>query len=148
MAANPVQRPQSQFADLRGPAPQSQTAGLRGAPPMEQTLAQYQVGQQIKGRNPSMALTPSPVAPAVLAAQEAAKTTAQEQAKEAAAEAAAPALAKRERNLAFSKERGTADAKFMELAPTAVDASNEGRDILNSDGWRRVYRRARQNHST
>jgi hypothetical protein len=73
MAANPVQRPQSQFADLRGPAPQSQTAGLRGAPPMEQTLAQYQVGQQIKGRNPSMALTPSPVAPAVLAAQEAAK---------------------------------------------------------------------------
>jgi hypothetical protein len=40
MAANPVQRPQSQFADLRGPAPQSQTAGLRGAPPMEQTLAQ------------------------------------------------------------------------------------------------------------
>jgi hypothetical protein len=130
MAANPVQRPQSQFADLRGPAPQSQTAGLRGAPPMEQTLAQYQVGQQIKGRNPSMALTPSPVAPAVLAAQEAAKTTAQEQAKEAAAEAAAPALAKRERNLAFSKERGTADAKFMELAPTAIDASNEGRDIL------------------
>jgi hypothetical protein len=73
MAANPVQRPQSQFADLRGPAPQSQTAGLRGAPPMEQTLAQYQVGQQIKGRNPSMALTPSPVAPAILAAQETAK---------------------------------------------------------------------------
>jgi hypothetical protein len=73
MAANPVQRPQSQFADLRGPAPQSQTAGLRGAPPMEQTLAQYQVGQQVKGRNPNMALTPSPVAPAVLAAQEAAK---------------------------------------------------------------------------
>ena len=130
MAANPVQRPQSQFADLRGPAPQSQTAGLRGAPPMEQTLAQYQVGQQIKGRNPNMALTPSPVAPAVLAAQEAAKTTAQEQAKEAAAAAAAPKVEERERNLAFSKERGTADAKFMELAPTAIDASNEGRDIL------------------
>lgn len=54
MAANPVQRPQSQFADMRGAAPQSQTAGLRGAPPMEQTLAQYQVGQQIKGRNPSI----------------------------------------------------------------------------------------------
>ena len=130
MAANPVQRPQSQFADLRGPAPQSQTAGLRGAPPMEQTLAQYQVGQQVKGRNPNMALTPSPVAPAVLAAQEAAKTTAQEQAKEAAAAAAAPKVEERERNLAFSKERGTADAKFMELAPTAIDASSEGRDIL------------------
>jgi hypothetical protein len=118
MAANPVQRPQSQFADLRGPAPQSQTAGLRGAPPMEQTLAQYQVGQQIKGRNPSMALTPSPVAPAVLAAQEAAKTTAQEQAKRSGSSSGCASLAKRERSLAFSKERGTADAKFMELAPS------------------------------
>ncbi len=59
MGANPVQRPQSQFADMRGPAPQSQTAGLRGAPPMEQTLAQYQVGQQIKGRNPNVAPYPA-----------------------------------------------------------------------------------------
>lgn len=58
MAANPVQRPQSQFADMRGPAPQSQTAGLRGAPPMEQTLAQYQVGQQVKGRNPNLSPYP------------------------------------------------------------------------------------------
>jgi hypothetical protein len=58
MDANPVQRPQSQFADLRGPAPQSQTAGLRGAPPMEQTLAQYQVGQQVKGRNPNLSPYP------------------------------------------------------------------------------------------
>jgi hypothetical protein len=98
---------------------------------MEQTLAQYQVGQQVKGRNPNMALTPSPVAPAVLAAQEAAKTTAQEQAKEAAAAAAAPAAAKRERSLAYSKERGTADAKFMELAPAVVEASTGGRNILN-----------------
>lgn len=58
MAANPVQRPQPQFADLRGPAPRSQTAGLRGAPPMEQTLAQYQVGQQIKGKNPNVSPLP------------------------------------------------------------------------------------------
>jgi hypothetical protein len=49
------QRPQSQFADLRGPAPQSQTAGLRGAPPMEQTLAQYRVGDPIQGRTASPA---------------------------------------------------------------------------------------------
>ena len=52
------QRPQSQFADLRGPAPQSQTAGLRGAPPMEQTLAQYRVGDPIQGRNPSVGAYP------------------------------------------------------------------------------------------
>jgi hypothetical protein len=52
------QQPQSQFADLRGAAPQSQTAGLRGAPPMEQTLAQYQVGQQVKGRNPNLSPYP------------------------------------------------------------------------------------------
>jgi hypothetical protein len=58
MAPNPVQRPQSQFADMRGPAPQSQTAGLDGAPPMQNTMAQYQVGQQIKGRNQNMAPTP------------------------------------------------------------------------------------------
>jgi hypothetical protein len=54
MGANPVQTPQSQFADLRGPVPQSQTAGLRGAPPMEQTLAQTNVlGGQAYGRSAS-----------------------------------------------------------------------------------------------
>jgi hypothetical protein len=58
MAPNPVQRPQAQFADMRGPALQSQTAGLRGAPPMEPTLAQYKVGEQIKGKNPSISPTP------------------------------------------------------------------------------------------
>ncbi len=133
MGANPVQTPQSQFADMRGPAPQSQTAGLRGAPPMEQTLAQYRVGQQVKGKNPNVAPFPASaqVPPSVLAAQEAAKTTAQEQAKEAAAAAAAPALAQRERNISYSKERGTADAKFMESASSVVEASNEGRNILN-----------------
>ena len=58
MAPNPVQRPQSQFADMRGPAPQSQTAGLDGAPPMQNTMAQYQVGQQIKGKNPNVSPLP------------------------------------------------------------------------------------------
>jgi hypothetical protein len=69
------QRPQSQFADLRGPAPQSQTAGLRGAPPMEQTLAQYQVGQQVKGRNPNMAPYPgsAQVSPNIIRGQAAAE---------------------------------------------------------------------------
>ena len=78
MGANPVQTPQSQFADMRGPAPQSQTAGLRGAPPMEQTLAQSQ------GRTPFIMRREAPlpgsaqVDPATLAAQEAAKTQAAE----------------------------------------------------------------------
>jgi hypothetical protein len=54
MAPNPVQRPQSQFADMRGPAPQASFADLGGQPQMQNTMAQYQVGQQIRGRNPSM----------------------------------------------------------------------------------------------
>ena len=58
MAPNPVQRPQSQFADMRGPAPQAAFANLDGAPPMQNTMAQYQVGQQIKGRDPRMGAYP------------------------------------------------------------------------------------------
>lgn len=48
------QTPQSQFAVYRGEPMQSETAGLRGAAPMGQTLAQYQIGQQVKGRNPNI----------------------------------------------------------------------------------------------
>lgn len=58
MAPNPVQRPQSQFADMRGPAPQASFAGLGGQPQMQNMMAQYQVGQQIKGRNPSVSPAP------------------------------------------------------------------------------------------
>jgi len=59
MAPNPVQRPQSQFADMRGPAPQSRTANLGGdMPMMRNTEAQYQVGQPVKGRNPNVSPTP------------------------------------------------------------------------------------------
>jgi hypothetical protein len=58
MAPNPVQRPQSQFADMRGPAPQASFADLGGQPEMQNTQAQYQVGQQIRGRNPSMSPYP------------------------------------------------------------------------------------------
>jgi hypothetical protein len=55
MAPNPVQRPQAQFADMRGPAPQSQTAGLAGAPPMQNTMAQSQ------GRTPFIARREAPL---------------------------------------------------------------------------------------
>jgi len=80
MGANPVQTPQSQFADMRGPAPQSQTAGLRGAPPMEQTLAQY---QSIQRRDPNVSPLPgsSLVAPQVLGSQKAAETAGSENVK-------------------------------------------------------------------
>jgi len=44
-AANPVQTPQAEFAVYRGE-------------PREQTLAQYKVGQQVKGKNP--AISPAP----------------------------------------------------------------------------------------
>jgi hypothetical protein len=45
MAANPVQTPQAEFAVYRGQ-------------PQEQTPAQYQVGQQVKGRNPNLSPYP------------------------------------------------------------------------------------------
>ena len=52
------QTPQSEFAVYRGQPMQSQVADLRSAPPMQQTLAQYRVGQQVKGRNPSQSPYP------------------------------------------------------------------------------------------
>jgi hypothetical protein len=58
MAANPVQRPQSQFADMRGPAPQASFADLGGQPQMQNTMAQYKVGDEIYGRDPRMAPYP------------------------------------------------------------------------------------------
>jgi hypothetical protein len=57
MAANPVQRPQAGFADMRGPTPQSRTAGLGGdMPMMRNTQAQY---TPLQVRDPRV-----PVAPA------------------------------------------------------------------------------------
>lgn len=58
MAPNPVGRQQSQFAVMRGQPPQASLADLGGQPEMQNTMAQYQVGQQIRGRNPSMSPTP------------------------------------------------------------------------------------------
>jgi hypothetical protein len=56
MAPNPVQRPQAQFADMRGPAPRAQTAGLGGdMPMMRQTQAQSQ------GRTPFIARREAPL---------------------------------------------------------------------------------------
>jgi len=55
MAPNPVQRPQSQFADMRGPAPQASFADLGGQPPMQNTMAQY---QPVQRRDPNVSPYP------------------------------------------------------------------------------------------
>jgi hypothetical protein len=55
MAPNPVQRPQSQFADMRGAAPQASFADLGGQPQMQNTMAQY---QPVQRRDPNMAPYP------------------------------------------------------------------------------------------
>lgn len=52
MAVNPVQRPDSTYANL--PPRQLQD----NQPMMQNTLAQYKVGEQIKGKNPSMSPYP------------------------------------------------------------------------------------------
>lgn len=54
-APNPVQRPQAQFADMRGPAPRAQTAGLDGAPPMQNAMLQSQ------GRTPFISRREAPL---------------------------------------------------------------------------------------
>jgi hypothetical protein len=131
---------QSQFAVNQGQRPQAEFAVNRNQP-MERTLAQYRVGDPIQGKNPSVSPAPAEIplsrrgaearVERITPGETRANTLAQEQAKEDAAAAAAPKAAERERNLAFSKERGAADAKFMESASAVVEASNEGRNILN-----------------
>jgi hypothetical protein len=86
------QTPESQFAVYRGEPMQSQTAGLRGAPPMEQTLAQYQVGQQVKGKNPNMSPLPGSARVPIERVQREAQAG-RESPAEAAAKAAATARA-------------------------------------------------------
>jgi hypothetical protein len=76
LAVNPVQRPQAGFADFRGATPQSRTANLGGDMPiMRDTQAQY---IPVQRRDPNVSPAPSPVSPAILGAQEAAKTQAAE----------------------------------------------------------------------
>ena len=65
MAVSPMsydgRTPPSQFANLPAQPMQSQTAGLTGAPQMQNTMAQYQVGQQIRGKNPSISPAPADI---------------------------------------------------------------------------------------
>jgi len=137
MAPNPVQRPQSQFADMRGPAPQSQTAGLRGAPPMEQTLAQY---QPLQRRDPNVSPLPgSSQVPLSRVAGEAearretpaqitARKNAELQATEAFEEANKEKRLGRKRQEVFEGERAKKDAAFLD---SYNDAATKGRTTLN-----------------
>lgn len=119
MAPNPVQRPQSQFADMRGPAPQSQTAGLAGAPPMQNTMAQYQVGQQIKGRNQNV--SPYPGSAQVPIPRLGAEKTAEAQATKNVELAMAPKIAAATKNA----------ERAVELKSTATKAKYATEGILS-----------------
>ena len=86
MAVNPVQRPDSTYANL--PPRQLQDS----QPMMQNTLAQYRVGEQIKGKNPSM--SPYPGSAQVPLSRVAAEAAVQRETPEqAAARAAATARA-------------------------------------------------------
>jgi len=80
MAANPVQRPEAGFADLRGQRMPSRTANLGGdMPMMRNTAAQLNAGRPLILKTPTSPYPGSAqVDPAILGAQEAAKTQAAE----------------------------------------------------------------------
>jgi hypothetical protein len=82
MAPNPVQRPQSQFAVMRGQTPQASLADLGGQPEMQNVMAQTNVvGQQAYGRSGSP-MSPSPGIYGVPTGQVAATSQAQRASKE------------------------------------------------------------------
>jgi hypothetical protein len=141
MAPNPVQRPQSQFADMRGPAPQASFADLGGQPEMQNTMAQYQVGRQIKGRNPSMSPYPgSAQVPLSRVAGEAearretpAQITQRKNAELAATEAFEESNKDKQINRkvqeVFATKRAEKDADFLE---TYTDTVSKSRATLNA----------------
>ena len=139
MAPNPVQRPQAQFADMRGPAPRAQTAGLGGdMPMMRQTQAQSQ------GRTPFIARREAPLpgsaqvplsrvageaeARRETTAQIQARKTAELQAAEQFEETNKDARLARKRQEVFEGERAKKDAEFLE---TYSDATIKSRTTLN-----------------
>lgn len=124
MAVSPMsydgKTPQSQFANLPAQPMQSQTAGLTGAPQMQNTMAQYQVGQQIKGRNPSV--SPAPGIYGVPTGQVAATSQAQrETPKEAADKARAVAAV-------------NAEAEAAKIAAAKVPGRKQVSSVLKKIG--------------
>jgi hypothetical protein len=144
MAPNPVGRQQSQFAVMRGDQPPPlRTADLGGQPEMQNTMAQYQVGQQIKGRDPRMSPTPGiynvptgQVAATSQAqrsspAEDAAKETARLQAAENFAKSNQDVLIDRKRQEVFAAKRAEKDADFLEAYTDTTSKSRIGLNVLD-----------------
>ena len=129
MAPNPVGRQQSQFAVMRGQATPAAFADLGGQPEMQNTLAQYRVGEQIKGRNPS--LSPTPGIYGVPTGQVAATSQAQRPSKEEvfdtelakirAQRAAGPAPATQQQKLARQTQLADAFSRTQTLLDKAYN---------------------------
>ena len=126
MAPNPVQRPQSQFADMRGPAPQASFADLGGQPQMQNTMAQY---QPVQRRDPNV--SPAPGVYGVPTGQVAATSQAQrpskqevydtELAKIRAARDAGPAPVTAQQKIARKSEVAQAYSKAQTLIDKAYN---------------------------
>lgn len=133
MAVSPMsydgKTPPADFAVYRGQPMPSQTAGLAGAPPMQNTMAQYQVGQQIRGKNPS--ISPAPGVYGVPTGQVAATSQAQrpskqevyetELAKIRAARDAGPAPVTAQQKIARKSEVAQAYSKAQTLIDKAYN---------------------------
>jgi hypothetical protein len=137
MAPNPVQRPQSQFADMRGPAPQASFADIGGQPEMQNTMAQY---QPVLRRDPNVSPLPgSSQVPLSRVAGEAEarretptqitqRKNAELAATEAFEESNKGARLSRKREEVFEGERAKKDAAFLD---SYNDAATKGRTTLN-----------------
>lgn len=142
MAPNPVGRPQSQFAVMRGQAPQATLADLGGQPEMRNVMAQTQPRtiSKLRLRDPNVSPLPgssrvplSRVAGEAEARRETpAQITARKNAELAATEAFEEtnkdARLNRKREEVFEGERAKKDAAFLD---TYNDAVTKGRTTLN-----------------
>jgi len=140
MAPNPVQRPQSQFADMRGPAPQASFADLGGQPPMQNTMAQY---QPVQRRDPNMSPIPGssrvPLSRVgdearvqrTTPAEDAAKETAKLQAAEDFEARNKDVRIGRKREEVFAAERAKKDSDFLETYTDITSKSRTGLNVLD-----------------
>jgi len=136
MAVSPMsydgKTPPADFAVYRGQPMPSQTAGLAGAPPMQNTMAQYQVGQQIRGKNPS--ISPAPGIYSVPTGQVAATSQAQRPSpKEEADKKRATTQVEIEMAPALAKATKSAERTFQLKAEAPKERGVATRLIANID---------------
>jgi len=136
MAVSPMsydgKTPPADFAVYRGQPMPSQTAGLAGAPPMQNTMAQYQVGQQIRGKNPS--ISPAPGVYGVPTGQVAATSQAQRPSpKEEADKKRATTQVEIEMAPALAKATKSAERTFQLKAEAPKERGVATRLIANID---------------